>query len=169
MIDSHAPEGNLIQEIGTIVGIEKDKLWLQTEAKSTCGHCSSSGCSSSVLAKLFNARPNRFQIPKPSQTTQSFREGDRIKLSINDSTLVKAALIMYLVPLFIMIAGTLSAQQMGASDITQGVIALLSLGLGFSLVRLLGRRSGHHFTPHLIHELTIDKSKAEKTEPKIAE
>ena len=126
----------MLEETATVIATKYGRLMIETTARSACGHCSSRGCTTSVLAKMFGVRRNRFVLPN----TLDARVGDRVVVGVPDSVLVGASLLVYLLPLVVMIAAVVLADAFGADAFAQAMMALVGLGFGFGLVRLVAER-----------------------------
>ncbi len=89
--------------------------------------------------------------------TADARIGDRIVLSINANSLLKATFLLYVFPILAMIAGAVLGQMVG---LLRGVdpsglsalFGLLFFGLAFVLIRLVGRRLSNdtRYQPEII-------------------
>jgi sigma-E factor negative regulatory protein RseC len=121
----------MLEETGTVIDTQGDTLWVQTISRSSCSKCSTSACSTSVIGKLFNLKRNVLQM---ENTLQAIK-GQRVVIGIPDSTLVKASVWAYLVPIVFMVAATMVALSLGAGDALQAMVAAAGLVLGFMVVK----------------------------------
>lgn len=138
----------MLQETAIVVAVQGDTLWVETESRSACSHCSSGECTSSVLGKLFGARRNRLQL----DNCLDARPGDQVVIGIPDGLLVRASLWGYLVPLLAMMCAALAGKSWGFSDGGQSILALLGLVSGLFGVRWVqnGMTARRRFQPKLL-------------------
>ena len=138
----------MLEETGTVVEIKGNSLWVETQSRSSCSHCSTSSCSTSVLAKLFSIKRNRVEL----DNTLGAEVGQQVVIGISDDLMVKASLLSYLVPLLVMLAVVALADGMGMTDGMQILMAMTGLWLGFVIVRLLTNTlyAQQRFKPQLL-------------------
>lgn len=99
----------MIEEIGVITAVDRDHIWVETEIKSTCGSCQAeSSCGTGVVAKAFSPKKERL-ILRCRQTT---KVGQKVKLGIEENSLLGASALMYLLPLAVLIGAALLSQTL---------------------------------------------------------
>ncbi len=102
-----------------------------------CGHCSSEGgCGSSTLSKLFcSSEPRHFKV----RNEAGARVGDEVQVTLPDGMLLRGAVKMYVLPLFLLLAGGIAgsglAGQSASRDAYAVAGAVAGLLLGFILAR----------------------------------
>lgn len=159
----------MIEEIGVITAVDKDHIWVETEVKTTCGSCEAQeNCGTGVVAKAFSPKKEQLIL----RCSQEAQVGQRVKLGIQESHLVKASALIYVVPLFALIASALVAQAilplLGLSH------ELWVIGFAFFVTFLCFRwiksimqpASQHKFQPRLIAVLPFEQTEL-TSEPKI--
>ena len=92
----------MLEETATVVEVIDGRLIAETESRSSCSHCSTDSCSTSVVAKLFGIRRNRLVM----ENTLQAKAGDRVVIGIPDNLLVQASVMAYLLPLVVMLGVT---------------------------------------------------------------
>ncbi len=132
----------MIEEQGRVVAVEHGSVWIETLRQSACSSCAGkSGCGQHLVEQY---RLDRYD-PSLSYikvvTAQVLHEGDRVVLGVAESSLLKASFLIYLVPLLLMMSGIWLSSLMGAADWLLFLIAMLSLFVGFFVVRVIGKRS----------------------------
>lgn len=149
----------MLEETAIVVDARDGYLWVESQSRSACGQCSSSTCTTSVVAKLFGVRVNRLRLLNSIDA----RPGQEVIIGIPDALLVRASLWAYMVPLIGMVAGALAGVTLGLSEGLQSGLALIGLGLGFYGVHRVtrGQKSGRRFTPLLLglagdHSVRVD-------------
>ena len=130
----------MIEEHAFVEAVGPGIAWVASVRKSACGNCAaSSGCGTSVMAKLFGERVNRFQVAD----AVGVQVGERVVIGIADGTVTRASLVAYLLPLLALMLVAFLAQSAGVGE---GLSALLGiLGLCASLWitgRLVGGAAG---------------------------
>ena len=106
-----------------------------------CGHCDSvKGCGSGKLAQLFCSQPRQFRVRNEVNACV----GEEIQVSVADGVLLRSAAILYLLPLALVLMGSLLgsywAVDVPSRDGYAAAGALLGLAAGFALARLLTLR-----------------------------
>lgn len=122
----------MLEEIALVVKSTPDRLWIETQTRSSCRHCSSSsGCGTSVLAKLFSVKRNQLQV----ENSLDAKLGDKVIIGMPDELLIRAAIWVYLLPLLAMVLVTILADLSGAGEGIQSLAGLAGLIIGFILLR----------------------------------
>jgi sigma-E factor negative regulatory protein RseC len=138
----------MLEEIGKVVKVERGAILVETQSRSACSHCSTEGCTTSVVAKLFSIKHNRLHL----ENSLGAKLGDQVVIGIPDDLLVRAALWAYLLPLMGLLAGPAVGGVLGASEGVQGLLALGGLAVGFYILHWSTRNlsSKRRFKPHLL-------------------
>jgi sigma-E factor negative regulatory protein RseC len=122
---------------------------VRVQRQSTCGSCAArSGCGNGVLSEVLGRRVLELRLAN----VHGLRAGDRVTLGIRDRALVSGAVVMYLIPLFGLIAAPalLGALLSGLSEGWLVVAGAGGFGLGLLLVRRWLRAQGQRFDPALL-------------------
>lgn len=103
-----------------------------------CGHCNSeNGCSSSKLTQLFCSSPRRFKVRNPSGAKQ----GQEVEVVLRDGVLLRSALTIYVIPLSLMLSGSILAAHWATANANRDLYAvagsLVGLVLGFAIAKWL--------------------------------
>ncbi|GAB4166046.1 MAG: hypothetical protein OHK0026_10350 [Rhodocyclaceae bacterium] len=92
-----------------------------------CGRCSErGGCGSQLLTRPFGTRCTRLRV----SNTIGARAGERVVLELAESSLVRAALAVYLLPVVFVVAGAAGGVALGEGD--TDVPALVGALIGFA-------------------------------------
>jgi sigma-E factor negative regulatory protein RseC len=127
----------VISETGRVVGIEDQALWVETIRRSTCGSCvAQKGCGQGLMNKVTDGRRNQLRVLLGSLAADSFQLNDEVEISIPERALIVGSMMVYLVPLFTMIAGMALAAQYRPGDVTAALGALSGFLMGMVVVRL---------------------------------
>lgn len=84
---------------------------------------------------------------------QGYRIGEQITLVMRRSSGLKAVLIAYLVPVFLIVAALLIFQALQVRDIVAATVTLGLLGLYFLIVRMLRGRINRELTIEIEKEI----------------
>jgi sigma-E factor negative regulatory protein RseC len=126
----------MIEERAIILSLNSDvsnpTVTLEIERKTACGLCGKTrGCGNSIWGKLFNHQSNAFK----AQNNINANVGDSVIVGINESALLKSALLLYMVPLATLFLGAILAMQIQNSNGAIMLGAALGLVLGFVWVK----------------------------------
>lgn len=129
----------MIEETGTIVKIEHQKIWIEMVKQSACTSCSAQkGCGQSLLAKIGDGKRLLIQAENPDQLAVSV--DDRVVLGVEEKSFITASLIVYLLPIVSMFLLAVAFQLQGSSEPVVIAAAAVGLAAGFLLTRLLSNR-----------------------------
>lgn len=128
----------MIEEEGVVLGLEGDLALVQTERRTTCGGCTASGtCGTSLLDRLLGRRP----VILRARNRAGAGPGDHVSVGVEESALVRAAVVAYLVPVLSLIAGALLGQALARGwGTSSDVPALLGGIVAFALALFHLRR-----------------------------
>ncbi len=142
----------MITQQGRIVALDPDVIWVESIRHTACGGCEANkGCGTGLIEQWF-ARPVVMPIPRSASSLKSayeapdvpLRIGDRVEFALPESAILRGALLTYLIPALLLVAGGLGGSLWaGAYDLNADLGGLLGalFGLGaFALVRRLHHR-----------------------------
>lgn len=138
-----------IEEQGVVLTADESWATVRMQRQSTCGSCAArSGCGNGVLSEVLGRRVLELRLAN----VHGLRPGDRVTLGIRDRALVSGAVVMYLLPLFGLIA---APTLLGAllSSLAEGWLIVAGAGgfvLGLMVVRRWLRTQGQRFDPVLL-------------------
>ncbi|GGP40577.1 sigma E factor positive regulatory protein RseC [Shewanella saliphila] len=138
MSQSTAPQSSMMEEIARVVDYQQGWATVEVELKSACNHCASSeNCGTSTIAKAFSVKTQRFSLPadKPCQ------EGDLLKVGLPESVIIKAAALVYLLPLLgLFVFATFGHILALGLDINTNTSAMVFAVIGASIAWIIGKR-----------------------------
>ncbi|MGK0411528.1 MAG: sigma-E factor negative regulatory protein RseC [Shewanella psychromarinicola] len=108
---SESSTSAMMEEIARVVDYQQGWVTVEVELKSACNHCASSeNCGTSTIAKAFSVHTQRFSLPceKPC------RSGDLLKIGLPESVIIKAAALVYLLPLLGMFLSAIIGHMLAA-------------------------------------------------------
>ncbi|MGK0440373.1 MAG: sigma-E factor negative regulatory protein RseC [Pseudohongiellaceae bacterium] len=95
----------MLTEVGRVVAVESDGLWVETVQKSTCNSCSAQkGCGYGLLNETAHQRRNQLKVTADQAPEGGFKVNDVVQLELPEHLLVRGALMVYLLPLVVMLA-----------------------------------------------------------------
>lgn len=115
--------------MGLVTKVEGNTVWVKTQIKTTCGSCQvKDNCGTSVIAKVFNPKPELLRLHSPI----SLSCGQRVKLGIPEETLVSASALIYLFPLLVFISAVIASQAFwGVHELVSLLFGLAAALCGF--------------------------------------
>lgn len=129
----------MIEERAVVMEAGDGYAWLDIQRRSACGAChAGDGCGTAVLAKVWSGR--RIRVRAIAELP--LRQGDQVVVGLADGVLLRGALLAYLPPLALLLAGALlgDAAFTGTGEEPVVLAGVVGLGLGFLVVRVLSRR-----------------------------
>lgn len=126
----------MIEERAVILSLDNNSgipsATLEIERKSACGLCGQTrGCGSSIWGKLFAHQSTAFK----AQNHINAKVGQSVIVGINESALLKSALLLYILPLVTLFLGAILATNINPSDASAMVGAIAGLALGLIWVK----------------------------------
>ena len=116
----------MLEEPAEVVEIVGNFARVRAYPKLACGSCSArSGCGTSLLSSLFPERGRTFM----AQNTIGATIGDRVVVGVDESSMQRASLLMYLVPLLGFFGGALVGVDYSEGASVLGAVSGLFLGL----------------------------------------
>ncbi len=127
----------MIEECGRVVATGADGAWVETLARAGCGRCDQpGGCGQNSITRLFASRNRRVRVaaPIPVET------GDRVLIGIPEGQLLRASLVVYLLPLLGLVFGSVTGHLVSAASEAMAILgAALGMTGGFLVSHLLSR------------------------------
>lgn len=118
----------MIEELAIVVKVKNQQVWVNPQISSGCGACvQKTSCTSSIVGQFFKPRIIEVDSRFPLSV------GDKVMVTIDESLLLNASLLLYLFPLLAMLFGAGIAEAVSNVEsyiITAGVSSLFfALGL----------------------------------------
>lgn len=122
----------MIKEWATVVSWQDGIAVLRCEQSSGCSSCQSrKTCGTGLLSQLGKTAEQQLHIP----CEQPLSPGQRVELGLSEGSLLRSAMLIYLVPLLGLFLGAGSLQLLLGSEGAAVLGALLGAALAFILVR----------------------------------
>jgi sigma-E factor negative regulatory protein RseC len=129
----------VIEKKAIVTHAENNRVWLKGETASACAGCAQKmGCGT---AAFIEAMPKReLEIVNDG----AFAVGEEVRITLDDAQLLRAAFLLYLLPLLCMLFGVAGASAFlpnPNAEVWLIPVSLVSLLLGFRLVHRMQRHS----------------------------
>lgn len=147
----------MITETGRVVAVEADSLWIETIRRSTCNSCSAQkACGHGLMNKMDSGRQHHVRALLDGLSADDFKLDDEVEISIPEQVLVVGAMVVYMLPLLLMLAGAIITAQFLAGDVAAFVGSVVGLSLGLGLVRYHSYRTRNqqNFQPQVVANKT---------------
>lgn len=147
----------MLEEQATVVAVDGEHAWVETERASGCGQCSSrQGCGTAALGQVMGNRTTRVRALNAIEA----RPGDRVVIALREDALVGGSVVVYLLPLAGLISGAGVFQLLvGAAGPEWPVVLGGVLGLigGLWGTRRVSRRMAGdpRYQPELVRNLSV--------------
>jgi sigma-E factor negative regulatory protein RseC len=126
----------VITETGRVVAVEADSLWVETIRRSTCNSCSAQkACGHGLMNKMDSGRQHHVRALLDGQSADDFNLDDEVEISITEQVLVVGALVVYMLPLLLMLAGAIITAQFLTGDVAAFAGSVVGLSVGLAIVR----------------------------------
>ena len=90
----------MIEELAVVVKIENHQVWVEAGQNSACGGClQKASCTTSALGSVLKKK----SVPVDSDI--QLKNGDKVMVAIDESLLLRASLLLYLLPLIALFTG----------------------------------------------------------------
>ena len=90
----------MIEQNATVVAVEGDAAWVETQRQSACGACAmNKGCGAGLFAKAFGFASLKLRVV----ATQGVAVGDQVMIGIDERALVRGSFAAYMVPILFML------------------------------------------------------------------
>lgn len=151
----------MLTEVGRVVGLETDGLWVETIRRSTCGACAvQKGCGHGLLNKMSDGKRGYIRILPGDQTLTDYSLDDVVLFSIPEEIILRGSFIAYILPVLAMLGGATLAGEFfpGTGDGVAALGSMIGLAGGFGIVRWHGARHRHDtdFQPVLLSQAPSD-------------
>ena len=127
----------MIQEQGTVVEVRPGSARVQTRRSGSCESCKArGGCSS-----LGGGREARVWVVDPLGVNVA----DEVVVAVPEGTVVRASLLLYLVPVLALLGGAVLGDQLAPRfglqpDLGAAVVGIAGMVLAFTVARAVGAR-----------------------------
>jgi len=129
----------MITEPGTVTRVAGGFAWVRCEAQQACRRCAEGrGCGGGLVARLLG---DRLRLVRVARGELDLRVGEGVVIGLGETVLVRAALVMYLIPLLLLFVTAATMYAITGGDdpwsIGGGVVGLVA---GLAVARRFGLR-----------------------------
>ena len=155
----------MMEELAKVVASDNGWVRVEVELKSACNHCTSSqSCGTSAVAKAFSVKTQQFSIA----SDESFEAGELLKLGLPESVILKAAALVYLLPLlgffsFATLGNVAALLTQFSTDAVTIVFGSFGGGIAWYIGRYLAKRIEHEAQPVIVSRLGAQVSLTKST------
>ncbi|MCK5780687.1 MAG: SoxR reducing system RseC family protein [Psychrilyobacter sp.] len=121
---------------GIIKIIKENNLYIELFRDSSCAHCSGCGQKDKTIAELYH-----YELDE--QNSIEVAVGDMITFEINNKFILNLALLIYVLPVFLMVVSYIIAAKIGATEGQGILVSFGTLILSFLGFYIYDRKSGH--------------------------
>jgi sigma-E factor negative regulatory protein RseC len=129
----------VITETGRVLAVEGDWAWVSCSRQVECARCAEGrGCGGGVLGRLLG---DRLHQVRASTGAVVVAPGDQVLIGLGEDAVLRAAAVVYLVPLLLALAGGAGfATVFGGGELAAIAGAVVGFLLGLRWARGYGRR-----------------------------
>lgn len=129
----------MITETGRVLELEGDWAWVACRRQVECARCAEGrGCGGGVLGRLLGDRLHKVRA---AIGEVEVRPGDQVLIGLGEDVVLRAAAVVYLLPLLAALAGAVVASSLaGAGDLVAVAGAVAGFVLGLAWARGYSRR-----------------------------
>jgi sigma-E factor negative regulatory protein RseC len=130
----------MIKEWATVISWQQGIAQLSCEQSSGCGGCHSRGsCGTSILNKMGPDAGHQLHVESPYPLVP----GQRVEVGITEGSLIRSALLVYMLPLVGLIGCAATMQSLFHTDLAAAFGGLIGGAAGMLLARFYAQRISH--------------------------
>ncbi len=131
----------MIEEVAVVSAIGPEGVRVTAARTSACAQCASkSNCSQGVLSQWGQGKTVEIEVHNPDAL--QVQPGQQVVIGLEEGSLVRASLLLYLLPLVMLIVGALLGSASGMVEWQQILVSILLMLAGFALARRLSAGQG---------------------------
>lgn len=128
----------MIEEMVVVSAVDTAGVKVAAARSSACAQCASkSNCSQGILSEWGQGKTVEIEVQNPDKLT--VEPGQQVMIGLNEGSLIRASLLLYLLPLALLIVGALLGAAL--AEWQQITLSVLFMFAGFVIARRLS--SGH--------------------------
>ena len=139
----------MLKETGLVTKIESDLVWVNTQSKLACSSCQvESTCGNGILEKYLAGKIFISKI----RNDLAAKVGDEVVIEIPKSSITKASLLVYGVPLFSLMLGAILGELLFSSELASIFLSLAGMSLGVIGIHIYNRKlvNSDLFVPRMV-------------------
>lgn len=129
----------MIEEVVQVSRVDGEEVWISVDRRSACSACSArKGCGQGALSELMPGKSVEVSVNNPVGLLPQV--GQSVVVGLEEGSLMRASLLVYLLPLLLLVVLAMLARTLGAGEGGQILGGLAGLACGFLVVRWHARR-----------------------------
>lgn len=129
----------MIEEVVHVSRVEGDEVWVEASRQSACAACSAKkGCGQGAMSDWMSGGSVELSVVNPAGLKPNV--GQSVVVGLEEGSLIKASVLIYLLPLVSLVVLALIARGLGAGEGVQVLAAIAGLFVGFFGVRWYSTR-----------------------------
>lgn len=120
-------------ERAIVLQVQSDQALIQTQRRSACQSCQlENSCGQGLISKMSSERSMQLWL----NNALNAQVGQTVTISIPDEGLLKASILMFVIPLLLMLVGAGAGMQLFGGDLAAIMGGCLGLISGFYVARI---------------------------------
>ena len=129
----------MIEQTAVVLDSQGERALVEVQRASACGGCAErAGCGTGAVARYFGRRTARVRVGNPIGA----RSGDAVVVGYDERALLRAAVLLYLLPIAALAVGAVALAVLGGTEGWGVAGAVAGLAAGLALSRHLAGRPG---------------------------
>jgi sigma-E factor negative regulatory protein RseC len=154
-------------EIGRVVAVDSDAVWVETRRRGSCGSCTARGACGHGLLSAEGGRPQLLRATLAPDGPRALNLNDTVCVSLPESRFLRGVGLLYLLPLATTVSAAVLASAYGGdtpatADLRAALAAAVGLAVGLVVLRWL---SGRGAPQHALHPVVTARLESQPTPP----
>ena len=138
----------MLKESGIVTSINEQFITVQTKRSNSCSGCNAS-CGTGSLANVLGKKYTEITGVKYANA----KVGDTVVIGLNEQSLLKGAVVLYLLPILMMFATAISYKMWHQSEPFIALAGLIGLVFGLFIAKLITNK----MSKNIYHQPVIRK------------
>lgn len=131
----------MIKNLAQIERISAAYLTVSCQQQSSCKACATrTSCGTGVLSNVMPSRKHVFQVARPADLSIRAKVGDWIEIGLEEESLIKGALLLYVMPLIAMLIFAIVGYYLTHSEVGSILFSFLGLSSGLLVARYQSKK-----------------------------
>lgn len=141
----------MISQCAQVVATQNDSIRLRVKSLRGCSRCAQGqGCGGGIFNRLLPERVLEFEL----RSDRPYTVGDELNIGIVEQNLIKASLLIYLLPLLLMLLFAGIAQQVFSHDGITIACSFVGILLGLFIARFFQSYWISRWQPIVLNKIT---------------
>jgi len=143
----------MIEEQARVLSVNDSGVWVETLRKTTCSGCQArQGCGQHLIQTLASEENS---IKVFASTSEPLSKGDLVMIGVHEHALLKASVIMYLIPLVALATALFGAKELHLGDGATFFLGITCLLLGFLSAKQVSETAKNHCRVKVVQRLPL--------------